>query len=285
MRFRQHQFAVSADIEGMFLQVRVLPAEQSVLRFLWREDPSMNIEVYQYTRHMFGAKDSSTCAIYALMCTARDNNSDFPEAAHAVCQKFYMDGYLDSMVSTIIVQKVSRDLIQLLNSGGFKLTKFINNLPGLLEELEDKSVEQVPNEIGNSMVESSSHVLGLKWDHVNITLVVSRGTICDASKAVAQRLVLSLVSKMFEPIGLVSTFTVKVRLLLKDVWQLQGHRRDYVLPKEMIERSESWSSELPKLGLMKILRSYFFGSFNCLELHVFVTVHRRCSAQLRFCVL
>ena len=33
IRFRKHQFAVCADIEGMFLQVCVLPEEQSVLRF------------------------------------------------------------------------------------------------------------------------------------------------------------------------------------------------------------------------------------------------------------
>ena len=185
----------------MFLQVGVLPAEQSVLRFLWREDPSMNIEVYQYTRHIFGAKDSPTCANYALLRTARDNNSDFPEAAPAVCQKYYMDDYLDSMESPIIVKKISRDLIELLNRGGFKLTKFISNVPGLLEELEDKSVEQVPKEIGASREESSSHVLGLKWDHVNDTLVVSRGTICAASKAVTQRLVLILYQKYLTQLG------------------------------------------------------------------------------------
>ena len=101
MRFPRHQFAV----EGMFLQVGVLPAEQSVLRFLWREDPSMKIEVYQYTKHKFGAKDSPTCANYALLRTARDNNSDFPEAAQAVCQKLYMDNYLDSLESPIMVKK------------------------------------------------------------------------------------------------------------------------------------------------------------------------------------
>ena len=160
-------------------------------------------------------------------------------------------------------------MIELLNRGGFKLTKFISNVPGLLEELEEKSVEQVPKEIGASVEESSSHVLGLKWDHVNDTLVVSRGTICDASKAVTQRLVLSLVSKIFDPIGLVSPFTVKARLLFKDVWRLHGQSWDDVLPNEMIERFESWSSELPKLGLMKIPKSYFSGSFEHLELHVF----------------
>ena len=89
------------------------------------------------------------------------------------------------------------------------------------------------------MEESSSHVLGLKWDHVNDTLVVSRETICDASKAVTQRLVLSIVSKIFDSIGLVSPFTVKARLLLKDVWRLHGQSWDDILPKEMIERFES----------------------------------------------
>ena len=56
LRFRQHPYAVSADIEGMFLQVGVLPSDQTSLRFLWREDPTTNVVVYQYTRHIFGAR-------------------------------------------------------------------------------------------------------------------------------------------------------------------------------------------------------------------------------------
>ena len=47
MRFRQHQHAVSADIEGMFLQVGVLPSDQLSLRFLWREDPTTDVVTYQ----------------------------------------------------------------------------------------------------------------------------------------------------------------------------------------------------------------------------------------------
>ena len=51
---------------------------------------------------------------------------------------------------------------QLFSKGDFKLTNFISNVPGLLEELEDQSVEAVPKVIGASMEESASHVLGLK---------------------------------------------------------------------------------------------------------------------------
>ena len=76
MLFRQHPYAVSADIEGMFLQVGVIPEDRPSLHFLWREDPASDVAVYQYVRHIFGSKDSPTCAIYALQQTARDNESN-----------------------------------------------------------------------------------------------------------------------------------------------------------------------------------------------------------------
>ena len=108
LRFRQHQFAVSADIEGMFLQVGVPDRDQPSLRFLWREDPTTNVVVYQYTRHIFGAKDSPTCANYALQRTARDSVNQFPEATKAVLENFYMDDYLDSVESPEGSQKIER---------------------------------------------------------------------------------------------------------------------------------------------------------------------------------
>ena len=226
IRFRQHQIAVPTDIEGMFLQVDVLPSDQPALRFLWRKDPSKSVEVYQYTRQIFGAKDSPTCANFALQRTARDHEKEYPDAAKAVHEKFYMDDYMDSMESPDEALKRSRDLVKLLSKGGFKLTKFISNVPGLLEDLEDQSVEVVPKVLGASMEESSSHVLGLKWDHAKDTLVVRRGISCDSSKAVTQRLSLSLIAKVFDPIGLVAPFTVTARLLLKDVWRLHDQSWD-----------------------------------------------------------
>ena len=68
----------------MFLQVGVPEKDQPSLRFLWRETPSEVIKVHQDTRHIFGAKDSPTCANYALNRTGVDNAAKFPEAAIAV---------------------------------------------------------------------------------------------------------------------------------------------------------------------------------------------------------
>ena len=129
LRFRQYQYAVSADIEGMFLQVGVPPSDQTCLRFLWRGDPTQNVETLQYARHIFGARDSPMCANFALQQTARDNEATYPLAAKAVQQKFYMDDYLDSVECPETALKLSQELIKMPKLGGFKLTKFISYAP------------------------------------------------------------------------------------------------------------------------------------------------------------
>ena len=100
----------------MFLQVGVPDFGQPSLRFLWREDTTTNVVVYQYTRHIFGAKDSPICANYALQHTARDNVGQFPEAAKPVLENFYMDDYLDSVESPERALKRSKELVHLLFS-------------------------------------------------------------------------------------------------------------------------------------------------------------------------
>ena len=252
----------------MFPQVGVPDWDQRSLRFLWREDPTTNVVVYQYTRHIFGAKDSPTCANYALQRTARDNVNQYPEATKAVVENFYMDDYLDSVQSPERALERSKELVHLLHLGGFKLTKFVSNVPNLADQIDGSTQSTEPKVIDSSR-EDSSHVLGLKWDHNNDTLVVSRGTSSTVTKSLTQRLVLSLVSKVFDPIGLVALFTVGSRLLLKDIWRVSGQHWDEELPKDTVEKFLEWSVELPKPAESTIPRSYFSGNFKHLELHMF----------------
>ena len=52
--------------------------------------------VYQYVRHIFGAKYSPTCANCALRRNASDNETTFPEAAQSMKNNFYIEDYLES---------------------------------------------------------------------------------------------------------------------------------------------------------------------------------------------
>ena len=114
----------------------------------------------------------------------------------------------------------------------------------------------------------SSHVLGLKEDHTNDTLVAIRGTSCAITKSLTQRLFLSLVSKVFYPSGLVAPFTVGDRLLLEDIWRGTGQQWNDVLPQDMIQMFLVWSVDLPKPEIIKIPQSYFTGAFDIIELHM-----------------
>ena len=113
-RFRQYPFAVSADIEGMFLQVGVITRDRPSLRFLWWEHPAAEVAVFEYVRHIFGSKDSPTCANYALKRTATDNQAKFPDAARSVHNNFYMDDYLESSPTAIEASNKAKDLVKML---------------------------------------------------------------------------------------------------------------------------------------------------------------------------
>ena len=150
----------------------VLPC---VTVFLWGEDPTLNVVVHKYTRHIFGAKDSPTCANYTLQRTASDNAKEYREARKAFLENFYMDDYLDSVESPERALIRSKEMVDLLHLDGFKLNRFVSNVPDLADRI-DGSAQFTELIVIVSSKEESMHVLGLKWDHNNETLVVSRVT-------------------------------------------------------------------------------------------------------------
>ena len=173
VRFGEFPFAVSADIEARFLQVHVLPADHpSLMRFLWREVPANEIVVYQYTRHIFGSKDSPLCANYALRREASDNVTSFRDETLAVERQFFMylniEIHPNSLKTPQELLERSQALKRFLSQGGFKLTKFVSNAEELPDELNENTE---PNKKQNEtrglsdILCISSHVLGLKWDN------------------------------------------------------------------------------------------------------------------------
>ena len=161
LRFRQYIFAQSADIEGKFLQVGVLEEDQRSLRFLWRGNPTEPVSVFQNTRHVFRAKVSPTCANFALLKTAVDNETEYSEAALAVQQNFYLDDFLISVQPESEAFSFNKQLVTMLKLGGFNLTNFVSNILEFANELNstnNDAVEPVKDIFNESS--DASHVLG-----------------------------------------------------------------------------------------------------------------------------
>ncbi|KAK7891694.1 hypothetical protein WMY93_023657 [Mugilogobius chulae] len=67
LRFREHSVAISSDIRGMFHQVRLLPEDCPLLRFLWRDLQFQKPpKIYEWRVLPFGTTCSPCCAIFAL---------------------------------------------------------------------------------------------------------------------------------------------------------------------------------------------------------------------------
>ena len=149
-----------------------------------------------------------------------------------------MDEYIDSVESPERAFIRSKELVHFLHLCGFEPTKFVSNVPDLTDRIDESSQSTEPKVIVSSK-EESMHGLGLKWDHNKDTLVLSRGTNSTITKSLTQRLVLSLVSKFYDPIGLVAPFT-------EHIWRVNGQSWDDELPKDTVDRVLEWRVKLPQ---------------------------------------
>ena len=97
--FRNYRVAFSAGIEAMYHQVQVNPDDADALRFLWLDvNSDEEPDTYQMLVHIFGGKDSPSCANYAVRRTASAHGSKFDEAVvECVNRSFYIDDLLKSV--------------------------------------------------------------------------------------------------------------------------------------------------------------------------------------------
>lgn len=70
-----------------------------------------------------------------------------------------------------------------------------------------------------------------------------------------KRNVLQTSSRIFDPIGFLTPFTVRVKYLLQEMWE-RGLSWDEHLPSELTRMWNQWCSEVPQLRLIAIPRWY-----------------------------
>ena len=164
---------MTADIEAMFLQVKVPSAECKFLRFLWRDDSTKPVKVYEYTRHVFGAKSSPTCANYALQQTGRDDKDFYPLASKAIERNFYMDDFAKSVDTEEEAIELYNQLKTALIKGGFNLTKWITNNSIVMNSFKEGDRAESKTKTFEAEPAASS-LLGLQWNMEEDTLEVCR---------------------------------------------------------------------------------------------------------------
>ena len=205
-------------LQDYFHQVHVPKDDADSLRFYWTDDVFSKKPPYtmQMQVHIFGAKDSATCAIHALRQAARDNHTEFNGLTYeTILKSFYVDDLLKSLNDEKQMLQLATELIEVCRRGGFRLTKFLTNSKTVTDSLPQSEVS--PCVILDIDAEHIERALGLLWETTRyiITLLSS---LKDGPSNKGGILVTS--AALFDPIGFLALFVLKTKLLIQALWML-----------------------------------------------------------------
>ena len=278
LRFRQHSYAIQADIEAMYNQILIPVKERDALRFLWF-DKDGKIVHYRMTRHLFGGIWCSCSSAFALQCSLDLSPDVDPLVRDTILQGFYVDDCLKSVCSKEDAVLVIEEVAEVLAKCGFKLTKFVSNDP---EVLSCVPVEKQAKEVKELSVSSNS-VLGIKWDF-NLDVFLFHFNIIE-SEVLSRRAMLSRIASLFDPLGLMNPIVIAGKILFQDVTRSKVGW-DEKVPPEIQRKWSSWISDLNMLSGFQIPRCLKEAAFDdgVYELHHFSDASERalgCCSYLR----
>ena len=254
--FRGDYIAFIADIEAMFYQVRIPPEQRSYLRFLWWKDIETKDEIadFEMCAHVFGGTSSPSCSNYALKRTAVDNEDKFGEAASNTLKKnFYVDDLLKSLPTVEDTINLVSDVIKMCAAGGFNLTKFTSNSKEVLKTIpEERRKKGVKNQDLVSGDIPEEKALGVHW---NVEEDVLGFQIELKEKPLTRRGLLSTLSSVYDPLGIVAPFILEGRSIIQKLCKGK-FKWDETIPEDLKYEWIKWKNKLIDLENIKIARCY-----------------------------
>jgi len=134
LRFRQHEYAFSSDIEKAFLHIHLDQSDRDATRFLWLSDPtdaSSPFVTYRFRVVLFGATCSPFMLNAALTYHLSQNDS-------AVARDILHNLYVDNQVSGCQTEQGSLNYFlesrALLSNAHFNLRSWTSNSRDLMRE-------------------------------------------------------------------------------------------------------------------------------------------------------
>ncbi|KAL4143914.1 hypothetical protein QTP88_006168 [Uroleucon formosanum] len=181
---------------------------------------------------------------------ASDDCDNFECVRNALTRQTYVDDICDGADTISNILKLQSDLIYVLNKAGFELKKWSSNTPCVLEAVPaaDRVCAPMPFE---SVDGYGTKVFGLQWhpegDYLCCALSLDSAPVC------TKRGILSLVARIFDPLGVFAPAVFLAKSIMQRTWQL-GMTWDEVLPKNIHDEWIAFVSDLPSLLNIRVPR-------------------------------
>ncbi len=245
LRMRCYDVALIGDIQKAFLSIEVDEEDRDSLRFIWVDDirtDTIRPVIYRSKRVIFGAGPSP----FLLNATIRHHVEKYESEDPKFTEKMKRSFFVDDLVTGARNIEEAFDLYKKAQSrmaeGGFVMRKWKSDKCQLEELIEtdleseniqndkatDIKVEQAKEPQGKleKVVSNSDKVLGVKWDKsrdkikIDTEKFVEEVTEKEPEK-VTKRLVLSVIAKLFDPLGIISPVLIDAKILLQELCKLK----------------------------------------------------------------
>lgn len=266
LRFRQHKYVVAGDIEKMYRQVDLNPNQRALQRILWRDNVNENLNTFELNTITYGTTAASFLAIRCLFQLAFENKSKFPEYCEIIENDFYVDDMLTGSNSIKGAAAIAKGVHDILNQGVFKLRKFYSNDARVLDWLDSDDNQE--NKIIKFGKDENAKTLGLMWMPYNDYLFYRVGKDNNSNSKITKRTILSEISQIFDPLGLLGPCIIIIKILLQQLW-LEKLSWDEGLPMHIHNTWCKFKSELQSLNDLKIKRFALLSNCKTIELHAF----------------
>ena len=153
-----------------------------------------------------------------------------------------MGDFLSSFHKISVAVKVCVDVINILQKGGLRLTKFISNNRSLLQALPTSNISPKLTEINLSVNDIPiERALGILWNPETDTFHVKYTV---KSVLTNKRGILSLISSIFDPLGFITPALIEPKWIIQQLWKRKIDW-DELLPSDLTKRWQKWLDNLP----------------------------------------
>jgi len=256
LRFRQNRVAFIGDIRKMYHSIDISIMDQMMHLFLWRNcETNQAINTYAITAVNMGDRPSAAIAQVALRKTAEASKDIYPESAGIVINNSYMDDISASVDNESEATLRMDEIDRILNPDGFVVKEWISNSADA-ESVTTAGSKPIQVTMGDDKSSATEAVLGLRWDVERDLLKFKFKALSEGPDIITKRVILSIANSIFDPIGLLTPFTVKVKIIMRSAWAHEPKLVwDSPLPSEIERKWLKLMDQIPLLAELTFRRS------------------------------
>lgn len=287
IRFRQHKYAVTADIEKMYRMILIHPSQRCLQQVLWRTNPSEPIKIYKLNTVTYGTASAPYLATRCLKQLGNEYMHSTQTSSHnenlsnlqyinsnihnligsSILHDFFVDDLVTGNDSAQDLIHICEGIIQQLQTAHFHLRKWRSNDIGILHKIhKQEDINKNPLLIIDD--DKYCKILGITWDCKSDTLLFS-SLLSDKNIAKqTKRSVLSKIAQIFDPLGLINPCLLQGKLILQQLWA-KSTTWDDIIPTELQIQWKTFIDTLYLTNCIQIPRRVICDNPVTIELHSF----------------